>query len=125
LAGEDVVAPTVVKDYDKTNYWSLALLLYALKDWQLGDFDSAGPLFRQFQSVTPEPPYDWIVQYKESIAEKFIDDYTVYRGVSDAMKGGGTLEEQKRALQLLKTARGDLKLSGSLMVKFDEALNKA
>ena len=123
MTADKPVPASVARDYDKSNYWSIGLLLLALKDWHLGDFDNAGPLFRQFQSASPHAPDDWIAQYKD-IAATYIGDYTVYRGVSDAFKGGATLDEQKRALGLLKTARGDLKLAGPLTVKFDAALKK-
>ena len=123
MAADKPVTASVAKDYDKSNYWSVGLLLLALKDWHLGDFDNAGPLFRQFQSASPKAPYDWIAPYKD-LAAAYIGDFTVYRGVTEAFKGGTTVGESKRALDLLKTARGDLKLSGPLTAKFDTALKK-
>src|SRR5688500_6599891 len=48
MSSPEIVPPDAAKDFEKTNFEALGLLLLALKDWHLGHFDEAGALFRQF-----------------------------------------------------------------------------
>ncbi len=92
---------TVAKDYSKSNYEAIALLLLAAKDWDLDDFDDAGPLFRQFHSASPAAPDDWIAQYKD-MARQYIAAYAAFRQVPERIKGARTLEEKKAVLISLR-----------------------
>ena len=123
MKGSQIVPPDAAKDFEKTNFEALGLLLLALKDWHLGHFEEGGALFRQFQSSTPQAPYDWIAQYKE-LAARFIGDFTVYRNSAEAVKAADTLEKRRKALATLRAGRVLLKLDGPLTAKF-EALTKA
>jgi hypothetical protein len=63
----DAKPANAARDLDKSNHESIALLLFALKDWQLGKVEDGGSLFRQFQSATPEASVQWIADYKPLI----------------------------------------------------------
>lgn len=120
MSSSNFVQPDVAKDYEKTNFEAIGLLLLALKDWHLGHFEEAGALFRQFQSSTPQPPYEWIAHSKE-LAAGYASDITVYRNVAEAFKSAGNLEQQKESLAALRTARAQLKLAGPLADRFEAA----
>lgn len=120
MSRPEIVPPDAAKDFEKTNFEAVGLLLLALKDWHLGHFEEGGALFRQFQSSTPQPPDDWINQYKEFAAE-FIADFTVFRNAAEGFKPADSLEKQKKALAILRTGRAQLKPGSPLALKFDAA----
>ncbi|MEO7319561.1 MAG: serine/threonine-protein kinase, partial [Chthoniobacteraceae bacterium] len=109
------------RDYDKSNYQSIALLLFALKDWQMGNFDEAGPLFRQFHSSSPEAPYQWIGDYKE-FATSYIDAYAEYREVSAKLRAANSIEERRAAVALAKEARDKISVKGKLATILDDTI---
>jgi hypothetical protein len=113
----------VAKDLDKSNYQSLALLLYALKDWHLGKVDDAASLFRQFHSATPARPYDWIGDYKDLVTP-YINDYKVYQAAADRVKGATTPEKRQVAMEPLRAAKGELKLPSALPQRIDELIKE-
>jgi serine/threonine protein kinase len=122
LETDQPLAPGVAKDLDKSTYESIALLLYGLKDWELGKVDDAASLFRQFRSVSPAPPYQWISDYKELVAP-YINDYTVYQSAADRAKDATTPQKRQETLEPVRTAKGELKLKSELPERID-ALTK-
>ena len=42
----------------------MALLLFGLKDWSLGDFDDANTLFEAYLAGKPPAPYEWITRLR-------------------------------------------------------------
>ncbi len=111
---ETAPAPaTVAKDYSKSNYEAIALLLLATKDWDLDDFDDAGPLYRQFYSASPAAPDDWIAHYKD-LARQYIAAYSAFRQVPERIKGAHTLEQKKAVLVSLKEAVTHPEFKGKL-----------
>jgi hypothetical protein len=129
LSGNATAPASVAKDYEKTNQGALALLLFALKNWELQEFEEAGALFRQFQSSPlrsrepgdPQPasPFAWIADYKE-IANSYLEDYTEYRPAAELLNTAETPEDRKKALEQATAVRGRLKLPGRLAIYLDE-----
>jgi eukaryotic-like serine/threonine-protein kinase len=118
LEADQPLPPSVAKDLDKSTYESVALLLYGLKDWSLGKTDDAIALFRQFRSVTPKEPYQWISDYKELVAPN-IADYASYQSVLDHVKEATGPITQRATLEALKSAKADLKLKSELADRID------
>jgi hypothetical protein len=119
LAGTPDPQPAeIAAKFEKTSYQSFALLLLAAKNWQLGAFDDAGPLFNQFKSATPKDNYAWINLLKP-VGQKFIDDYSAYRPAADAVKAADSPEKQREALEALRTARTKLQQRGKIIEYFD------
>lgn len=119
LAAKPEVQPAAVAaNYDKASYESFALLLFAAKNWSLGAFEEAGPLFLQFRSATPPDHSAWIGALKP-IAETFIADYNTYRPAAEAARLADSPEKQQQALAALRTARGQLRQRGRLIEFFD------
>jgi eukaryotic-like serine/threonine-protein kinase len=123
LATDQPQPAAIAKDLDKSNYQSLALLLYALKDWHLGKVDDAASLFRQFHSATPARPYEWIGDYKELVMP-YINDYKVYQAAADRVKEATTPEKRQAAMEPLRSAKGELKLSSALPQRIDELIKE-
>ena len=121
LAGAFSVQPSVASKYEKSNYQAFALLLYALKDWQMGKFEEAGPLFRQFHSSSPAAPYQWIGDYRD-FATQYIDAFTEYREVATKLREANSVEERKAAVAAAKEAREKIKVKGRLATILDETI---
>lgn len=124
LESHEAVPASVAKDYDKTNYECIALLLFALKDWHLGEFHESSLLLRQFQSATPTAPVQWMADYKNLMAP-YLADAAVYRSVADALKTEpGDPAAMREASTAIRAARERLKLGGRLRDFLGEAADK-
>ena len=100
-----------------------ALFLFAVKDWQLGDFANAAPLFEQFDRTQSAGDYAWINDYKP-LAEKFLADYRVYADWKNQARSFTGRQQITAALTALRTAQGKLQLRGKLLDAFkDEEAN--
>lgn len=73
LKSRDPVSPDIAAGVNKTNYESLALLFYAIKDSDAKKTDEAASLFKQFESVSPDADYAWISEYKK-VADFYIGE---------------------------------------------------
>lgn len=67
LKSRDPISPEAAAGVNKANYESLALLFYAIKDWDDQKKDEATRLFKQFESVSPDSEYAWINDYKKVV----------------------------------------------------------
>ncbi len=121
LAGAFTIQASIARNYDKSNHQSIALLLFALKDWQMGKFDEAGPLFRQFHSSAPAAPYQWIGDYKE-FATQYIEAFAEYREVSAKLRAANTVEEKRAAVAMAREAREKISVKGKLAASLDETI---
>jgi len=126
--GSDAAIPlSDAKDYDKTNHESIALLLFALKDWNIGTFDEAGPLFRQFLSASPQAPKTWFGDADEiaklkTIAGDYVADFNTWRDTQELVKAATNSEERRAALDKARAARAELKLKSGLTELFDKMI---
>jgi hypothetical protein len=124
LSGEAVIPATVAKDYDRWSFEGIVFLLYALKDWNLENFDAAVPLFRQFAEVSPERMVEWAdgpedLQRLKGIAENCVNDYLAYRPANEALTAATSIEDQAAALEKAREARGKMKLNTKLSKALD------
>jgi serine/threonine protein kinase len=110
---------SAARDLEKSNHEAIGLLLFALKDWQLGKVEDGGSLFRQFQSATPEPPVHWIADYKPLITP-YVDDFTAFRTATEEVKAATTAEKRRSAIGKVKSAREQLKLGGVIATKLEQ-----
>lgn len=102
LAEDEKPLPaTVVKNYSETNVEALALFIFALKDWELGQFDDANQILAAFLASTPEPPYGWISDYKP-FAQKYADEFAAYQKLNTEAAGANTAEQRAAVIEQLK-----------------------
>ena len=119
-SGDLPIPQTVAAELDKTNHEAIALFLYALRDWSLEQFEDAGPLFRQFNSASPQGRDAWIEDYK-GIANTYIADAAAYRRATEAVRDAGDDPvKQKDALLNVQDAHRKLKLPGRMGEKLAE-----
>ena len=113
------------KKIDPTSYQAVALLLFALKDWNIEKFDDAEPLFRDFIRATPEAPALWIGDQKDQtrlkdIAAKHLAEYSDYHAALSALKSAVTPEKKQAALERAKTLRATMKPNSKLVAHLDK-----
>lgn len=111
---------SVAKDLDKESFESIALLLYGLKNWYLGNTEDATTLFRQFRSATPAAPYQWIADYK-NLVDPYLKDFTIFQTASQSAKDAATAtpEKRKTTLASLQTLKSELKMKSNLGERID------
>lgn len=124
LHSKDPIAPTTGKDFDKWSYEGIALLAFALKDWNLEKFDDATSLFRQFGNVAPEKMVDWAdgpadLKKLKDMGDNFVNDYKEFDPANKALQAAQTPEEQQAAVDMAKAARAKMKLTTKMSASLD------
>ena len=115
LATDQPVPASVVGAWKNNTSEDFALLLFGLKDWELGDFKDADALFNSYLRGAPMEPYHWITEYAP-IARRAVHDYALYAPLEERLKTG---TEDKGTLKAdLAKARGQLQTSGKLVEAF-------
>ena len=115
---EKPIPANAAKGLNRSNHEALALLVFALKDWQVGAFDDAGTLLRQFDSAQPTGGSEWVKQYGK-LTDKYLSDFASYREAAEAVKMAVTPDQQRTALEVVDSARASLKLRGKLAERID------
>lgn len=117
MTSDQPTPATSATEFSRENFTSIAPLLLGLKDWQMAQFDEAGPLLRQFQSSSPRDEYVWIADYK-SLAADYLADFTEYRGASEIAKMANTPEAEKQTAERITQMGKGLRTQGKLAVRF-------
>ena len=124
FVGEEAATPRdAAKDYKKDTYEALLPLVLAAKDWELGEFDDALDFFAQFEFTGPEPPDDWIADYK-AVAANYETQYSSYKGFADLTGKLTNPEKAKPELPKLKEMLASLHLQGALAKKGRSTLRR-
>jgi hypothetical protein len=118
LASDQPIPASIAKEIDKTNYESIGLLLYALKDWDLGQFDEATSLFREFQNVLPQAPYQRVTDYKD-LAGPYLSDIELVQTLADRAKAADDAVKRRELLQSLSSAKNELKVKGGIVERLN------
>ena len=109
------IPSSVLASWDKNSFENIALLLFGLKDWALGQFEDANTFFEAYLSGKPPAPYGWISDY-EPIARRCEQDYALYAPLRDKRKVPGTDLKELRA-EFTRT-RSQLQTSGKMVEAF-------
>jgi hypothetical protein len=120
------VPPAVIKSVDPDGCEALGLFIFALHDWQMSDFDDAGPLLRAFLNTNPQPPFAWIAEYKP-VAKKYLADFDAYKSASVHIQSADTLEKKSAALEALRALKSPPLMPGRLqekLLQMGDALEK-
>jgi len=124
LSGDAVIPAVAAKDYDKWTFEGIVFLLYALKDWNLENFEEAVPLFRQFASVSPDRQVEWAdgpadLKRLQDLAQSCVDDYLEGRPALQGLVTATSIEAQFAALEKARTARGKMILDTKVRKELD------
>ncbi len=124
MQGGTAVDPATVKVANTVNYESLTLLLYGIKNWELGAFDEAVELLRRFRQVDPVGKDAWIADLKP-VASDYVEQYTGYKMGVDRAKTAKTVDEKKAVVTALKMVQGKLApRAQDLAAKISDELDK-
>ncbi len=115
LGTDQPVPARVAQDWNANTFEALALLLFGLKDWEMGAFEDADALFKAFLDGKPAGPYQWISDYAP-IARKATHDYALYAPLH-AQTLAGTGDKAQLKADFAK-ARGQLQTSGKIVEAF-------
>ncbi len=117
-AGAQIIPAAAIKDVNRDSYETIALFVFAVKDWSLGEYDEAWQLFRQFSLCTPQDRFAWISTYKP-LSSPYLAEINAYRTAAEATRAAGTLESRKQALGVVKGARVQCKLASQFPAKLE------
>lgn len=126
LRTKDPIPPTEGRDYDKWSFEGIALLAFALKDWNLEKFDDATALFRQFAEVAPEKMVDWAdgpadLKKLKEMGDNFVNDYKEFDPAHKRLVASkeSAVEEQVAAVEEAKAARAKMKMTSKMSATLD------
>jgi len=101
------VEPSSVTVANNVNYEPVALLLYGMKNWELGAYDESVDLLRRFRQATPAGKDAWVADLKP-LATDYVEQYTAYKMGADRVKTAKSLDEKKALVKALKAVQGKL-----------------
>jgi hypothetical protein len=108
MAGRNGVTPSVGGTYSLDSVEALAPFLFALKDWNLGQFEDAGRLLGLYLTATPKEPFDWVAEYKP-LAQQYADNEAAYEKINGAMAAADTPAKRADVLRAIAELRGKVK----------------
>ncbi len=114
LANGDVIPVADATHFNLATHEALGVLFLALQDYELGNVETAGPLFSQFTSLTPEPEFAWLSDYKH-LAKPFEDQFINFSLAADAWKSARNERELIQAYHALRALPGKLPKDSKLL----------
>jgi predicted RNA-binding Zn-ribbon protein involved in translation (DUF1610 family) len=125
---EQPIPPREAQEIDRGGYESIALLLYGLRNWQLGDFEDGGAFLRQFRSALPSGSSAWIGELKGMVNSRIEQIVGFEMQVSALKTAAGASERENiaaafrrlpeplstRGLELVATANREANRSTSM-----------
>lgn len=118
LAGDMPIPESALDDLDLSRFGAIGALAYGLKNWALGEHESAAVFLEKFDNAKPSGPYAWIEAYRV-IANAYLGDQKAYREAVDAADNAKTLSEKTDALEKVRSARRKVKTVASLQQKLE------
>jgi hypothetical protein len=125
MNSDHAIPVSEAQNLDRTSYQSIAMLLYGLKDWQLGEFEDGGILLRQFRLSTPRGAAVWINELKGLVTPR-IEQLSAFETQVAALRTATDASEREkvavafrklvpplstRGLELVATASREANLS--------------
>lgn len=116
MADENPPSVDIGTGFSRDNYESVAPFIFALKSWELGEFDNALKLFSEFERSRPEADDAWVNDYK-TLAETYPKNYEQFRDFNEMTKAMTNPVKIKDELPKLKATLEKLDLRGALAKK--------
>lgn len=92
---------------------AFAFFLFAMKDWQLGEFGESALFLEKFASSEPPNEWSWINDYKP-LAKKFADEQRIYAEWKQSPQQFAGPAELRDAIGKLKSLQGKLQMRSAL-----------
>ncbi|MDQ3625609.1 MAG: serine/threonine protein kinase [Verrucomicrobiota bacterium] len=123
LAAAGPARASVTADLDLNGAQAFAAFLYGIKNWQLGEFNEAAPLFERFQAAAPAGELAWINDYKP-LAQKFLADHRLYSEWKKEPQRFNSPAELRAAIGKLRELEGKLQTRSALADAVKEEARK-
>ncbi len=114
LAAADAIPSAEAGGFSGTTHEALGTLFLALRNYELGSVENAGPLFSQFTGLKPEDAVAWLAEYKD-LAKPYEREFTTFHLAADAWKNAHNEREQLQALVALRGLPGKLPKGSKLL----------
>ena len=124
LTGSDAIPVAEAGGFKGTNHEALGTLFLALRNYELGSVENAGPLFSQFSTLSPEPTLAWLSDYRQ-IAKPYERDFTTFHLAADAWKNAHNEREQIQALAALRALPEKLPKGSKLLAPANKLIADA
>jgi len=107
------IDPNLGKQYATPAFEPLAILAFALKDWQMGRFEDAASLFQDFVSSEPTGSWSWIADFK-AMAKPYQEDYAVFSELPGKIKNAKGAADQAALIPQIDAIKAKLHMPGKL-----------
>ncbi len=124
LAAGDAIPASEAGGFSPTTHEALGTLFLALRNYELGSVENAGPLFSQFTGLKPEAAVAWIAEFKD-LAKPYEREFTTYHLAADAWKNARNEREQIQALAALRGLPGKLPKGSKLLASANTLIAEA
>ena len=124
LTGSDAIPVAEAGGFNATNHEVLGTLFLALRNYELGSVENAGPLFSQFSTLTPEPALAWLTDYRQ-ISKPYEREFTTFHLAADSWKNARNEREQIQALTALRGLPRDLPKASKLLPQATKLIAEA
>ncbi|MEO6846952.1 MAG: serine/threonine-protein kinase [Chthoniobacterales bacterium] len=118
MATEKPVGEGIIPLYSPANYEAFGLLLFGIKDFQSGDFETSKKILQAFVLSEPKAPYAWISEYK-AFARLYIDDIDSYLKLSAKLPSVQEAIAAEALMKEVKAVEAKLQTGEKLKVKFE------
>ncbi|MCB1233491.1 MAG: serine/threonine protein kinase [Verrucomicrobiae bacterium] len=123
LTGALPVMPETADALDAKSFEAVGLLAYGLKNWNLGEFESALRFFEAFRTAEPPVEYGWIGQYR-ALVEPFEADFEKLRALPNP-RVSMSQAELDAAVKALDEAKKQFKTRGAAVRLAEARLARA
>ena len=113
LAAPGPARASATADLDLAGPRAFALFLFAIKNWQVSEFEEAAPLLEKFVAATPANEWSWISEYKP-LAQKFLADHALYAEWKKQPRRPKDPAELRNAIAKLRAIETKLQTRGAL-----------
>ena len=110
---DEEILVNVANSIDGSTSEAIALLIFAVRNWNQGHLAEAGVFFRQFVSSSPQERHAWVADYKP-LASPYLADLQALQLATEASAGASTLATRKEALQVVRQERAKVKFRDKL-----------
>jgi tRNA A-37 threonylcarbamoyl transferase component Bud32 len=109
---KETVTPADTEKFKADSYQALAVLVFALENWEAGEFKVAVTLLRKFQAAKLEGTSSWVSEYRK-LVKPYLEEFAAYSRIADDLTKYTTdLPKAVKALDNLQEVRDTLKNTG-------------
>lgn len=109
--------------FSNKNYEAFALLIFGLKDWEMGAFKDSAQLLEAFVDGEISGPEEWVKDY-QTFARRYLIDAIICRDAAILAKNASSPEQKSTALKAIQESAARLKVGGKAAETLQEIQEK-